>query len=262
LSPISASKVPALKLPRLSSTRNLDGKLDEIQIIKQVLTEVEIVSIVSNNDPKIHYKLENDLTDSGPHGLDASWYGVPGTFVTGMDGIGIDIEDSTLEFITVADNPFLNFGTDSFTIMFWTEFDKNMQPKQPRIIDKWESSPGFLLFERDGNMRVRVEDNLGNFKAGTFDADIGDNVFHHVAAVVDRNTDEVRLYTDGIQRMTTKGSNSMDISSLTGSVDNTLPLNLGGDELTTRNLDGKLDEIQVTKRVLTDAEILAAATIP
>ena len=146
--------------------------------------------------------------------------------------------------------------------MFWTEFDKNIQPTQPRIVNKWDNGPGFLLFEKDGKMRVRVEDNLGNFKADTFNADIGNSAFHHVALVVDRNTNEVRLYTDGIQTMT-EGSNFMDISSLTGSVDNTLPLNFGGQNaVVSWNLDGKLDEIQVIQRVLTDVEILAAATIP
>jgi len=241
--------------------RNLDGKLDEIHVFNSALNGAEINSIIATSPVDVHYKLEGDLTDSGSNGLDAAWNGASGLFVTGAIGSGIDIEDSTAEFVTVADNPLLNFGTNSFTVMFWTEFDKNIQPTQPRIVNNWDLGPGFLLFEKDGKMRVRVEDNLGNFKAGTFNADIGNNVFHHVALVVDRNTNEVRLYTDGIQTMT--GSNvALDISSVVGSVDNTLPLNFGGDGLTQRNLDGKLDEIQVIQRVLTDVEILSAATIP
>ena len=96
----------------------------------------------------------------------------------------------------------------------------------------------------------------------TFDADIGNNVFHHVALVVDRTNNEVRLYTDGVQTMS--GSNvAMDISNVVGSVDNALPLNFGGqDGIDSLNLDGKLDEIQIVNSALSDAEILAAATIP
>jgi len=109
--------------------------------------------------------------------------------------------------------------------------------------------PGWLILESNGKVRVRIQDDSA-LKVTTFDTDIGDNTLHHVTVVFDRTNNEIRTYIDGVKEVTT-----MDISTISGSVDNSQSLTLGGSGPLGQNVNGILDEVKIILDALEDSEI-------
>jgi len=214
---------------------------------------------VNTSDVEAYYKLDGNLDDSGPNLLNGVWNKAAeqGTFVPGVVGQALDIDG--VENVKVDHNSDLNFGTDSFTTMFWIKFDKNVQDIRPIVLKKYDNSNGFQIYVVGGKLRVLLDDG-GTNRAGTMQPRIGDNLFHHAVAVFDRDNGEIRWYVDGVRHTTQAGAPFIDISMNPGTLDNTRPLKIGGVNLAKNNLNGQLDEVEIIRKALTDEEIASLYT--
>ena len=92
----------------------------------------------------------------------------------------------------------LNPGTNSWTITLWTKV-RHVEPFFD-ILNKWDGSKGFTLCLYNGwggTNYFKVSD--GTKTAYRYwDAIWSDGSWHHIAAVINRNTNELDLYVDGV----------------------------------------------------------------
>ena len=153
----------------------------------------------------------------------------------------------------------LDFGTGSFTVMAWVKSsaaDNNDQILNKKIY----GSSGYSLFiEGSGTSRrarFLIHDGASQaYRIGP--THIVDGAWHHVAGVVDRSTNQLRLYVDGVQ-----DGLPVDVSTV-GSVDTTAAFHIGRyDGATDRRWPGLIDEVRVEDRALSLAEIQQYASNP
>ncbi|CAA9261089.1 MAG: hypothetical protein AVDCRST_MAG93-2188, partial [uncultured Chloroflexia bacterium] len=95
---------------------------------------------------------------------------------------------------------------------------------------------------------------LTNSATVTGGPDLRDNQWHHVVGMVDRSTNQARLYIDGVLR----GS-----QAFTGSVANSADLNLGGwSGAATGRFNGLIDQVTIWGRALGASEVGALFAAP
>jgi len=248
-------------------TKNVKGKLDEVQLIRRALSDAQVASLYTDTSQRVHYKFQNDLLDSGPNGIHALFAGgaAADNFVSGKISKAFFAEGT--EHVTTSDNDELEIenSSDSFSITYWTKFINVDQPAKPRVVEKrGAGGKGWFIIEQNGKMQFFIQDDSANKKKGLFNQGIGNGNWHHVAIVVDGINKEVRGYTDGIQRNlgNVDGNGpSIDISSLTGTIANNFDVTIGGNGDPNKNFLGTLDELQFFKRTLSDDEIRQAAKL-
>ncbi|XP_068670328.1 uncharacterized protein [Montipora foliosa] len=171
--------------------------------------------------------------------------------------------------ITVSNSAILNFGISSFSVTGWAKildvkyplttfavrkgFGCYFGPGRAGWVPGWETAHGYQAT----GLRVCIRDKQNRLvdKAIAFDQGyqpaqlIGQWV--HYAVVFDReNKKKVLVYVNG-----KKQSNTLDISTVHGSVDNTKPLEFG--QLYGWKTKGTLDEYRVYNTALDDNEVTA-----
>ncbi len=140
----------------------------------------------------------------------------------------------------------LDFGTGSFSYMAWVNLTAGGSTTQ-KIIMKGgtgPTTPGYELLFSSGAVRAAVSDGTAR-PVAPFTMELRDGTWHHVAAVVNRSSNFLILYVDGVQRAQTSIAGG-------GSVSTTQPLRFS---LATSPLLGKIDEVLVYNRALTGSEI-------
>jgi len=111
---------------------------------------------------------------------------------------------------------------------------------------------------------VGIDETLDRLNFFIYDGTIGggdtangsfpdDGEYHHFAATVDRTADELRLYVNGVEDV----SSPFDISAVTGSIENSSPLNVLADGDGLNQYGGAIDELRIWNDVRSEAEILA-----
>ncbi|MHA1988094.1 MAG: LamG domain-containing protein, partial [Promethearchaeota archaeon] len=186
--------------------------------------------------------------------VDVSGYGNNGTVVgnitnsSGKFGRAMQF-DGANDYIVVADDDTLDFGTADFTISMWVKRDST---GEAYLLNKYSTWLGFR-FEFDSIDRLQfsgANDSSWDIDA-TSSGTITDTNWHHIAVVGDKDT-IIQLYIDGIA----DGSDNTNINiNLT---------NDGTDEIigghwqktpTASDFDGLMDELRILNRTLTAAEI-------
>jgi len=182
-----------------------------------------------------------------------------GMFVPGKIGQAIDVDNQ--EFVRVPDNDNLDFGTDSFSIMFWTKFSSADQENKAKWAEKKGSARGWYIKNLGGKPHFFIQDQFGNKEHTTFLAASGNDKWHHITIVVDRDSipPQVRVYKDGTQRNMVGQLPFLDISSIAGTVSNGRDLTIGGTGSVSKNFNGLIDDTKFHNRVVSDQEILNAA---
>jgi len=177
-------------------------------------------------------------------------------WVAGCIGNALDFDGSD-DYVTVADNSALNFGTGSFSISFWA---KSAMSSEKILIIKGTSGGEYTgasgkrysIRYHNGAMYFVVDDNVtksylyGNTGYGT-------NDWLHIVAVRDRTADQMLLYRD----------TDLDVStpdSTDNSIDSTADELLFGAEIETATTyknfaDTALDDIRFYDYALTQTEI-------
>ncbi len=159
-----------------------------------------------------------------------------------------------------------SFVFNSFTISMWANYRDYTYPKTFGALQKsnksyvsgnigWDFGHGYKATGVD----VCLNDGI-NMKRTTlvFDSEYYPvnllNKWTHIVFVVNRDTDRVIAYINGV-----KQTNEVDISNITGSLSNTNNLVIGG--LYGWQTDGSLDDIRIYNRALNDYEITSLYNI-
>jgi uncharacterized repeat protein (TIGR01451 family) len=143
--------------------------------------------------------------------------------------------------VNINDAASLNFDQNTnFTVMAWV---RTTMSGYPQVLFAKHAFPGqgYLVYlVNTGNVVVYLN-GMGSVSGGS----INDGKWHHVAAVINRNTNNVSLYIDGAL---------IGAGNFSGSVANSDPLIIGN-WLNSYPYTGDLDEMAFFQRALTPGEI-------
>ena len=176
---------------------------------------------------------------SGEVAVDSSGNGNDGALIDGpgwVDGVfGEGLEFSGGNSVEVPDSASLNFGESSFSVVFWFNFSQAQDWN--RLVRKRTPSPwgsgnaGWETQTHGTNIHITVDDPAGTTKRLDYEG-AGDGVWHHLAQIIDRDSQLMISYLDG------GNEQSIDISDV-GSVTSDLPVVFAG------GYTGTLDDIGI-----------------
>jgi len=187
--------------------------------------------------------------DDGSYARDRSGYNNHGTIygATLVDGkIGMARRfDGTDDEVDMGD--VLDMGTIDFTLTAWIKTTATVD--QVAIITKdWAGQPRWYIgMVAGGEFRAYISDNITT-RYGDSAPGFNDGIFHHVAAVFDRDA-KCTIYVDG-----SVSGTPFDISAV-GNVDNPAPLLVGHNPRLHHWWDGIIDEPRILTRILSKDEI-------
>ena len=190
-----------------------------------------------NNDT-LDYALDNNGVLSGAVKNDSE--GAVGTSVT-FDGAN--------DGVNVSENTGLGIGTGDVTVSTWIK--SNSVSSISHIAGDLQGSGGSgysIILQASGRFGFFIRSG-GNVLSTDDGYVVDDDQWYHVATVFDRDGNGVR-YVNGEQYGSTD-----DISSISGSVDNSVLFSLGLLPDNTQDFSGEIDEVQVHNRTLTSSEI-------
>jgi hypothetical protein len=184
--------------------------------------------------------------------------------VDGKVGKAIKIDGATGR-VEVPDSDILDIGMSSLTIECWLNTESTDRHTYSRIVSKgnfsWTAGYIFQLYQQ-GRPAISISDQSKTaVYAAAKDVTVNDGEWRHIAGVVDREKNEVRLYIDGQSRDfdLPLGQAAADIKDI-GDIANGNKLAFGSDDQQVRELvEGSYDELRIWSRVLTDEEIQRAA---
>ncbi len=170
----------------------------------------------------------------------------------GKVGGGITVNTwSGNHHVEIPHHPDYNFGTGDFSIDAWVQAN-GLGP----FLSKFDGNIGWeLKIELIANLNlfVTVEGSGGGFTNQHCGTLPGSQIWYHIAVTVDRSTDEVRCFIDGVPIGTIT-------DPVTGSVDNTEPVRVGkGGGSSPSGFQGIIDELELFDAELSDADITAVA---
>ena len=189
--------------------------------------------------------------------------------VDGRVGKAIEI-DGVDGRVEVPDSDSLDIGMNSLTIECWLNTDSTDRHTYSRIVSKGNFSwtPGYILqLYSQGQPAISISDQYKvAFYAAAAGAEVNDGEWHHIAGVVDRENNEVRLYIDGENQDIEIPLAGIDADPADiGDISNSNNLAFGSDDREPKELvEGLYDELCIWNRALTDVEIQQSAngTIP
>jgi len=160
--------------------------------------------------------------------------------------------DGAKSYAAVNNNPLLNFETnDSFSLSAWVKMNNDI--KDWRVIigkASRDSLDGYILRHyQNGNLGMMIEDDQEHNEANVISKiDYRDGKWHHVVGIVDRNSDMLYLYIDGIKRGATN-------INYIGDLTNSYNFHIGALEKIALPFDGLIDEVKVYSKALSFTEI-------
>lgn len=178
-------------------------------------------------------------------------------WVTGVAGLAIDT-DGVNDYIGVADDDSLDFGTSDFTVSYW--FYKHTTTSQYSYgVNKWVTgaNPGnneWLLNPASGFPQVHKASFV--IEIGTNGYGLGDpntftlNAWHHLVGV--RQAENMSLYVDGVL------VNSRSDVPANGSINNVgNELRIAQNQITSAlfPMNGKFDDLQIYRLAATDGDV-------
>jgi prepilin-type N-terminal cleavage/methylation domain-containing protein len=178
-----------------------------------------------------------------------------------VSGSCLDFSGSN-KFVSCADSSSLNFGTNSFTIEMWGKYRDFTYPKAWFMIKKsavcysgagnpgWDVGHGYAA----SGLFVCYNDGVNNIGNAfiTFNSDSRPSVFlnqwTNLFIVFDKGSNRIKAYVNG-----RKQDSEVDISDVTGSVNNSSPLSIG--TMYGWITDGYVDQVRVYNQALTLSQV-------
>ena len=177
--------------------------------------------------------------------------------------------DGINDFIEVPTSPELDFGTGPFTIDAWISLDPGALQTNNRIVGKRDSTGGAngrgFVFKAlsTGQLEIRFLDGSGTQVLATSTGTVSEDAWTHVAVTVGPvndpmgdcpvpPVDTVSFYIDG-----QFAGSGVPCPRLGGSIDTTAPLRIGNHPNFGDPFDGRIDEVELFDRVLSQAEVQA-----
>lgn len=173
--------------------------------------------------------------------------------------------DGSDDYMETSHNELINFdSTSPFSITFWI---KMTNPANGAIIiEKLTAAPtytGYQIHINSGGVAIfYCVDYSGGNRIITAYPEItqNDGKWHHIAITYNGNTSYtgIGLFTDGVV-----GSNDLLTGGVSGSMKNTIPLNIARRRSSNNNyFNGSLSLINIYNRVLSPTEVLASYRSP
>lgn len=161
--------------------------------------------------------------------------------------------DGVNDFVEVPDDPGLDFdATDDLTIDAWILIDS---PLRMPIVNKKtlaSNNRGYTFMTASGVLSFEMADGTTTVTCNA-GSGLNDNTWHFVAVTLERsNPAGLRLYIDGL--FVPGACNPTSV----GSMSNNLPMHIGARPAASVGAmwwRGRLDEIEIFRRALTDTEI-------
>lgn len=198
---------------------------------------------------------------SGATAVDFSGNGNDAALLNGAGWIADGVLGGALSFDGVDDRiegggANIVFGQESISAFAWVA-SNDVNGSQSRIMGKDFNNPGpgGYLWLNFGNgvpwLEVRDSTDI-LWIVDSSGVDIADDQWHHVGFVIDRDSDRVGIYVDGILR----GSRAVVLGGVFGDSTTTQNFRIGSHIPTAMlSLNGAVDEARVYNRALSDAEI-------
>jgi len=260
-----------------------DGTLDDVRIYNRALSADEVsrlydlgktthVGTTINTNPDLNSGLVGHWTFDGPdmtsNVADRSGNGNDGrlvgqtatTTVRGVLGQALEFDGSD-DYVFVADDASLDFGTGNFTAGLWV---KTTTSARQTALSKFQydgtgtSEQGFYIdVLASGTTRAAFESNGGDsYRIVNGTATMNDGRWHHIVLVRDAQN-IANLYEDGVFI----SSNSLTSGTVT-TIDTTNSLGIGyqadqGQAMNAFdvNFTGSIDDVRIYNRVLSAGEI-------
>lgn len=171
--------------------------------------------------------------------------------------------NGTSNYVSVPDSASLDVGTRSFTVTAWIRTTNNTGPRS--VVNKWLGGSSNIGWRMDvhtasgdgnapGNLRFRLRDGTNNTDVSV-GAGIANNTWYHVAARVDRQANQLRLYVNGVNVGGTfnlaTGLGNLNAATQVGI--GTIPSALGA------YFAGQIDDVRIYDVALSDIEIAGLA---
>jgi hypothetical protein len=157
--------------------------------------------------------------------------------------------NSDYDYVDVGDQEDLDFGTSTdFTLSAW--FQTSSSSAQ-MIVNKKEqgTTPGYDVYVQSGEIYARIgEDGEVPVVAVSSGEDFDDGSWHHMAAVFDRD-DVITVYVDANDVATSASISGIDC-------DTGWEFFVGNRKTNTVYFNGKIDDVRVYNRALSDEEVL------
>ena len=159
--------------------------------------------------------------------------------------------DGSTNYISIPDNPNINVQTgESFTISYWTKH--NAQNNGKYMISKYNGSigvqPSYALGTgSNGDSYSWFEFTAGNGIENRGNIDLNDTNWHNITTVF-KSGESVSIYVDGVLDIQHPATHSGSISNLTD-------LTIGCGANIAQFYNGKIDDIKIYKKALTEDEI-------
>lgn len=177
-----------------------------------------------------------------------------------ISGFGSILFDGTNDYVEVASNNSINFGLKNFSVSVWINpVDSGAIERIINKLDASSTNTGWLFdinsnggSYTQGSVRISLRDGVNSIDV-SFVSAISISGWQLITMVVDRNAATLKLFVNGIQISTTQS-----ISTLTGSVSCTVPMDIGilfGQ--VTGYYKGYITDIRVYNRKISDFEVKA-----
>jgi hypothetical protein len=206
---------------------------------------VDTLEYVNTTGLVSYFRFDGDVTDSV--GLN------DGTNSGSSDTVGIVKHarsfDGVDDYVNISDDQSLRFSTKDYSFCIWVKTD---QDAAADIFSKRfgiaAAGTGITFTKRGGDtFAVEISDgSTEGLAVGT--VDIHDDVWHHLCSVINRGSNELKVYTDASDEQIS------DISGI-GSISNLEDLLVGKNGDGTRLYNGSIDEVLIFNRSLSSTEI-------
>lgn len=166
-------------------------------------------------------------------------------------GPNTGIKFDGVSFLSTPDDALFDFGTGDFTIEFWAKNDSSGVTNVIVAKKNTSTSTGYSILQTGGEgIRVKLDDGSVDLTINsTGNAFPDDGQYHHIAVIVNRATDLCKIRIDKVEEA------NGDISTLTGSMDNSIALTVGARAFPNAEWSGTIDDLRVWSDVRTNAEI-------
>jgi len=258
---------------RTAGSAYLDGLIDDVRIYNRALSASEVERLYKYAPgPVAYYSFDEG---SGTSLQDRSGNGNTG--ILGGDGAGTDVPtwgtgkyggalsfDGSDDYVAIGDNTDFDYSaTDNLSFMAWVKLD-GVQPNSTSghtygtLVGKGTLSgtnPGFSIFTYDELSSVQIRDSSENSANIITGPNLNNGNWHHVAATVNRATQLLTLYTDGVLISTadTTAVGTLVNNDQKAQIGETLDSDSGTPRLF--HLDGKIDDVRIYNYARTAEQI-------
>lgn len=159
--------------------------------------------------------------------------------------------DGANDNINIGDIEIFDFGTGSFSYVTWI---KSGTANTGAVISKRQSTTtpgnqGFALYKTtSGRLNIYLDDGVNGVTRQTANSTLPDNIWTHVAVVVDRSNNLMSFYKNG------SFNTSIGIGTV-GNISNDRNLRFGEFSGGASDFTGSIDDVRIYNRVLSGPEI-------